>query len=169
MLSSNLMSYNKSVLFTLLIGFFSFSLIQVDEILELRTSFQKALTSSKSATDLNTLTAKQETAIKKAYHGVSYTLLGKHATNPIKKLEYLKKGLPILNQAVQDKPLDVEIRFLRFTVEENVPSFVQIERHVNTDKYFLVNNLKPSHTYYEFIKNYLKQSKSLTVSEKSKL
>jgi hypothetical protein len=163
------MSYNKSVLFTLLIGFFSFSLIQVDEILELRTSFQKALTSSKSANDLNILTAKQETAIKKAYHGVSYTLLGKHATNPIKKLEYLKKGLPILNQAVQDKPLDVEIRFLRFTVEENVPSFVQIERHVNTDKYFLVNNLKPSHTYYEFIKNYLKQSKSLTDSEKSKL
>ena len=77
--------------------------------------------------------------------------------------------MPILNQAVQDKPLDVEIRFLRFTVEENVPSFVQIERHVNTDKYFLVNNLKPSHTYYEFIKNYLKQSKSLTDSEKSKL
>ena len=153
----------------LLIGFISVSFVHVDEILELRTSFQKALTSSKSATDLNTLTAKQETAIKKAYHGVSYTLLGKHATNPIKKLEYLKKGLPILNQAVQDKPLDVEIRFLRFTVEENVPSFVQIERHVNTDKYFLVNNLKPSHTYYEFIKNYLKQSKSLTDSEKSKL
>jgi hypothetical protein len=153
----------------LLIGFISVSFIHVEEILELRTSFQKALTSSKSATDLNTLTAKQETAIKKAYHGVSYTLLGKHATNPIKKLEYLKKGLPILNQAVQDKPLDVEIRFLRFTVEENVPSFVQIERHVNTDKYFLVNNLKPSHTYYEFIKNYLKQSKSLTDSEKSKL
>jgi hypothetical protein len=153
----------------LLIGFISVSFIHVDEILELRTSFQKALTSSKSATDLNTLTAKQETAIKKAYHGVSYTLLGKHATNPIKKLEYLKKGLPILNQAVQDKPLDVEIRFLRFSVEENVPSFVQIERHVSTDKYFLVNNLKPSHTYYEFIKNYLKQSKSLTVLEKSKL
>jgi hypothetical protein len=153
----------------LLIGFISVSFIHVDEILELRTSFQKALTSSKSATDLNTLTAKQETAIKKAYHGVSYTLLGKHATNPIKKLEYLKKGLPILNQAVQDKPLDVEIRFLRFSVEENVPSFVQIERHVSTDKYFLVNNLKPSHTYYEFIKNYLKQSKSLTDLEKSKL
>jgi hypothetical protein len=153
----------------LLIGFISVSFTHVDEILELRTSFQKALTSSKSATDLNTLTAKQETAIKKAYHGVSYTLLGKHATNPIKKLEYLKKGLPILNQAVQDKPLDVEIRFLRFSVEENVPSFVQIERHVSTDKYFLVNNLKPSHTYYEFIKNYLKQSKSLTDLEKSKL
>jgi hypothetical protein len=153
----------------LLIGFISVSFVHVDEILELRTSFQKALTSSKSATDLNTLTAKQETAIKKAYHGVSYTLLGKHATNPIKKLEYLKKGLPILNQAVQDKPLDVEIRFLRFSVEENVPSFVQIERHVSTDKYFLVNNLKPSHTYYEFIKNYLKQSKSLTDLEKSKL
>ena len=153
----------------LFIGFFSFSFIQVDEVSELRASFQKALTSSKSATELNTLTSKQETAIKKAYHGVSYTLLGKHATNPIKKLEYLKKGLPILNQAVQDKPLDVEIRFLRFTVEENVPSFVQIERHISSDKYFLVNNLKPSHTYYEYIKNYLKQSKSLTVAEKSKL
>lgn len=158
-----------SLLFVSLVFLSSFTFNQTDGILELRSSFQRALTSSKSANDLNTLTSKQETAIVKAYHGVSYTLLGKHASNPIKKLEFLKKGLPLLNQAVQEKPLDVEIRFLRFSVEENVPSFVQIERHINTDKYFLINYLKPTHSYYEYIKNYLKQSKSLSDLEKSKL
>jgi len=136
---------------------------------EAREHFTQGAHSKSSAQSLNTLTANEKEAIIKAYHGASYALLAKHYVNPYSKLESLKRGLKIINEAVLADALEVEIRFIRFSIEEHIPSFVSFVSHLSDDKAIILNHLKKTHSNYEAIKNYMLVSSNLTAEEKKKL
>lgn len=158
----------------LLITNFIFSSYSFDEVLQdtltARTYYQQGKDNNKAAENLKTFTdTKLDKPLFKAYNGVSYLLLAKHHWNPYKKLEYVNKGLEILNQSIAANAFDIETRFLRFTVEENLPSVVSFTSHIQTDKAYILANIKPTHSFYSTMKAYLKTSKSLTDLEKKKL
>lgn len=135
----------------------------------LRTYFEKGRSQKTYAEQLKQVTALQDKAIVKAYHGTAWTLLAKHHSNPYKKLEYLKTGLNTINSAVLMDAADIEIRFLRFAVETNIPAIVSFTSHIESDKTMLLNNLKNTHTYFSTIKAYLMASPKLSPEEKKKL
>lgn len=159
------------MLYRILIVFFTVlcSFSSNDELNTVRTTFEKAKDNKEYAEKLKTQTESKEKAILKAYHGTAWAFLAKHNSNPYKKLEYVKKGLEFLNSAVLSDAADIEIRFLRFAVEENIPVIVSFTSHIEADKSMLLSNLKPTHSYYATIKGYLLKSTKLSQEEKDKL
>ncbi len=154
----------------LLITLFLFSsATSVDELNTARTYFQNGRDDKSAAEKLQTLTQGKDHAIFKAYNGGAVATLAKHQNNPYKKLEYLKKGLKIINSAVLLDATDIEIRFVRFAVEENIPSFISFTSHIESDSKMLINNLTASHSNYKMIKAYLLKSAKISAADKKKI
>ena len=84
----------------LLFSLFLLSTTSVDDLNSARVYFQSGRESKSSAEKLLKLTQGKESAILKAYNGGATAILAKHQSNPLKKLDYLKKGLIIINNAV---------------------------------------------------------------------
>ncbi len=157
----------------LMVQFFNSSLIThtfSEELQTARTYYQQGKDNNTAAENLKTFTeTKLDKPIFKAYNGVSYAMMAKHHWNPYKKLEFVNKGLELLNQAITANAADVEMRFLRFSVEENLPSVVSFTSHIQADKTYILANIKPTHAFYNTMKGYLKTSKNLSEAEKKKL
>ncbi|MCY7410425.1 MAG: hypothetical protein LH473_09140 [Chitinophagales bacterium] len=121
---------------------FSFSITSGFTIEEIRTSYGKALENSKIADQLlqslNNVTVNEPLFL--AYKGATEALIAKHAFNPYKKYEYLDKSMKTLAQAIAKDPLNPEIRFLRFTIQYYVPSFLGYTKNLDEDKTAIVKN-----------------------------
>ncbi|WP_305013938.1 hypothetical protein [Hymenobacter mellowenesis] len=55
------------------------------------------------------------------------------------KLTYVQDAARTFEQAVSLDPRNPEIRFLRFSVESNLPAFLGLSKHVDEDKELLLN------------------------------
>lgn len=62
--------------------------------------------------------------VSKAYKAMSAMLLAKHAINPVNKISYFREGRSLLEKVIKEQPANPELRFLRFTVQENAPFFL---------------------------------------------
>lgn len=65
----------------------------------------------------------------------------KHAFNPISKWNLFKDGKKILESAIASDPNNIELRYLRLTIQSNVPSFLGYSGKIETDKAFLLSKL----------------------------
>ena len=81
------------------------------------------------------------------YQGQEALVLGyKAASEAIKardasmlnKLTYVQQASRTFEQAVSLAPASAEVRFLRFSVESNLPPFLGLSKHVEEDKAFLL-------------------------------
>jgi hypothetical protein len=157
----------RSKLFIFLcLGFIMSAFVPITVLTEARKYFVEGAESKVSALTLKNITEKHASPIYKAYNGASYALLAKHYNNPYTKLESLKKGLKIINQAAEEDVNDIEIRFIRFSVEEHIPSFVSFTSHLAEDKARILSGIKNTHEHYEIMRSYLLKSKKLSDSEK---
>lgn len=77
-----------------------------------------------------------------AYLGSAEALRAKHAFNPINKLAYLKHGSNTLAKAVNAAPNNIEIRFLRFSLEHYVPSFLGYSKNLEVDRIKIIDLLQ---------------------------
>lgn len=59
-----------------------------------------------------------------AYYGVLKALKAKHVFSPFSKISYLRSALRILDEAAIEGACNLEVRFLRFSVLHNIPSFL---------------------------------------------
>lgn len=152
-----------------LVSFLCLSFQDTGDISRVREYYLKAKDNSADADNLFNLTKDKTGSIYRAYQGTSWAFRAKHHSNPIKKLEYLRKGLEQLNNAVVSDAINVEIRFLRFSVEDNIPSMISFTSHLNEDKQMIIGSLLPSHPFYKTIKAYMAGCKRLSKEEKAKL
>ncbi len=67
------------------------------------------------------------------YIGSLYALKGKHAFWPFRKLSWVKKGLAVMDSALQYAPDDIEIRFIRGSTMFFLPSFFDREHDALQD------------------------------------
>ena len=117
-------------------------------LLDIRKLFYQATEESESADFLNemlteSLTSKDITL--RGYKGISFMLLSKHAYNPYTKISYFTKGSAILDQAIQEDNENIELRFLRYTIQSEAPIFLNYRSELSLDLNFIqtqVNNLK---------------------------
>lgn len=75
-----------------------------------------------------------------AYLGGFQTIWAKHVFNPVTKMETFKKGKGNIDQAVKKDSLNVEIRFIRFSIQTNCPWFLPYHQQEKEDKSFLMAN-----------------------------
>lgn len=154
----------------LLIVMFSSFINSTSDIKTARDYYLKASDNKEFADKLKSFTeSKINTPLMKAYNGVALAILAKHSWNPYTKLENVKSGLKNINEAVNSHSSDLEIRFLRFSVEENIPSVVPFTSHIDEDKKFILKNWNKNHEFYSTMSAYLKKSSKFTEEEKKKL
>jgi len=97
--------------------------------------------------------------IQVAYTGGVESLLAKHSWNPYSKMNYLKKADACLKRAVQAEPANIEIRFLRFSYEHYVPSFLGYSSHLDEDRKAIVQGImhtKPINVSEELLRSIIK-------------
>lgn len=118
----------------------SATLIKESEIVTLRKQYEKAATSQKVAGELLRELEKvsENNPIYSGYAGAVNMIMAKFFINPISKLESFNKGKEMLERAIKDAPDDVELRFLRYTIQTNTPSFLGYSSELKTDKAFLI-------------------------------
>ena len=84
----------------------------------------KAIDDVSYADRLVDITKNESSGIKIAYHYTGLALQAKHSWNLATKMRKAKEAANGLNLAVLKDKANVEIRFLRFSFEANVPSLV---------------------------------------------
>lgn len=93
------------------------------------------------------------------YRGCANMVMAKHVFNPITKLSYFKKGKKILENAIQHDKSNIELRFLRYSIQTNVPSFLGYNGNIKADRSFLQQSVKSMNDaeLKKIISSYLKE------------
>ena len=71
------------------------------------------------------------------YLGALQTIAANHTSNPLKKLKTFKKGRLNIEKAIKNDNENIEIRFLRYSVQKNCPSFLGYSQNIREDRNFL--------------------------------
>lgn len=88
-----------------------------------------------------------DTPVTLAYKGAAQAVMAKYATLPSKKYSLAKKGLEMIDNAIAKDPENIEIRYLRFTIQENVPGFLGLSGDMDKDKAVIVKNVSKRKEY----------------------
>lgn len=106
-----------------------------------------------------------------AYKASGLMMNAKYVGNPLDKLSTFSKGKNLLEQTVTKEPSNLEIRFLRLTIQSNSPTFLGYSDAIPRDKKFVLQSVKleTDIELKNMIVAYLQKSDILTASEKQKL
>jgi hypothetical protein len=113
-------------------------------LIEIREIFYQATQSSEAADLLNTILT--DNLISKditlqGYKGVSLMLLAKYTLNLYKKMYYFNQGKIALDNAIREQVDNIELRYLRYTVQLKAPQFLNYNGALSDDFYFIKSNL----------------------------
>jgi len=82
-----------------------------------------------------------EPSLLTVYKGATYAIKAKNQWNPFSALRLLGKSIKTMDKAVERSPLNLEIRFIRFAVQKNIPSYLGYSDNVDEDKKYLIKNI----------------------------
>jgi hypothetical protein len=100
-------------------------------------------------------------ALLLAYRAACESMMAQFSWNPYTKLAQVNKSFDFFTKAIKDDSQNAEIRFLRFSVQHNVPDFLRKNREFENDKTVLVENFDKANfdtEFRKFIIGYLKDS-----------
>jgi len=135
---------------------------QVD-IDKMRSDYATAVKDKKLfAANLKILENAANSATEKGYLAAYEILWAKHMGNPFTKLGQFKKGKKLLESVIMKYPDNIDLRFIRWSVQTHAPSFLSYSKDRLRDKEFLVRNLYklPSPGGRKVIYTYLKEANS---------
>ena len=135
-------------------------------ISEIRLQFHNSTSNEKTCkgliAQLNPYNEKNN-ALLFGYRGGATMIMAKYVFNPFSKLSYFNKGRDMIEKAIQHDKNNVELRFLRYTIQTNVPAFLGYNDHKKSDRLFLsesIPSIKDSHLK-KIIVSYLNQTKAV--------
>lgn len=157
----------------LILFFFGSAAGQRTTISELRNLYQRAEKQEGAARDLLKLTNNftEENPVFFGYKGAAHMMLSKHVINPFSKMSHFNKGKKIYSSAIEADPGNIELRFLRFAVQSEAPSFLGYKNNLEADKQFLLNKIEGVNDpeLRKLIFDYLLSSEVIGTLEKEKL
>ncbi|MGN6195634.1 MAG: hypothetical protein ACTHOB_11905 [Ginsengibacter sp.] len=164
----------KKLLLTGLLFYCTFSFATVPSLKTVRMLYHKAATEEKSCNMLLQLLSAGNVngnPLLIGYKGSATMLMAKYTINPISKYSYFKKGKRMIENAIDSDATNVELRFLRFAVQTQIPSFLGYYRSVDSDKKFLLESfpLLKDDDLKNMIRSYFENCNCLTVGEKQKI
>jgi len=138
---------------------------------EIRRDFPKASKDESACGELYSkmeLSANKTDPIWMAYHGTITVMLAKYSMNPFRKLQYFKSGRILIDQSLLKDPNNIELRFLRFTVQDHTPFFLDYHEDLENDKKFILAQLEkvPFPLLKKAIIHYIAESDRFSAEEK---
>lgn len=149
----------KNLVWLLLLPISAFALQTLD-LHQVRMLYHTAAEVKQDAAQLNKLMLQVDSgalSVMVCYKGANEMIQAKYAINPITKLDKFNKGKDMIQKAFSRDTLNLEIRFIRFAIQSNLPAFLNYNNDLNKDKRFLLVNTKASKDpeLQEMIYNYL--------------
>lgn len=119
--------------------------------------------------------AKNSSPLFIAYEGSCEVICSNNQSGIFIKFDYIKNGLKKLDHAVGLSSHNAEIRFLRFSIQHNIPGILGMSKDLDQDKNFILQNcsvdllkdLKPDQLNY--IVKFMEESGRCTKEEIVKL
>lgn len=133
------MSLIKCVLISMVL--YGCPLSEEPRLIDLREGFRQAVVANEvenffdSVKDLEQLAAP-----KQAYQACAYAMKAKESWNPFSKLAYIRKYDQLMEKATDQSPNNIEIRFLRFSIEYNLPEWLGMSDHISEDIHYISNH-----------------------------
>lgn len=108
----------------------------------IRKNYEEAV-SNKEVCDkmIDELELNGSTTVHLAYLGAYQTISANHISNPFGKLKAFKKGKMKIEEAVKKDKDNVEIRFIRLSIQKNAPGILGYRSNIKEDEFFLKANL----------------------------
>lgn len=158
--------------------FLSFFFIAIhanaQEISQIRSQYPLAENSEEITSQLDetlSLVISENKPILLAYQGAVKTLKAKFAKRVRDKKEYFKEGVELIESAVEADSANIEIRYIRLTVQENSPNFLKYNDNITEDKEFILKNYSAisSQSIKAVIKEFVSESKNFDEAEKQSI
>lgn len=148
------------LIITLLISLCTYS---DDTVKNCRDYYYNVCLNETSVEDFNAylkLQRDHENVVIKGYQSVIWFLKADYYINPFQKWKFFKKGKESLDFLIKKNPNNTELRFLRLTVQENIPKFLSYN-NISKDRKFLNDQLKmiSDQDLHSRISTYLKNTK----------
>ncbi len=152
--------------------------LHADTILlkDLRLNYPKAIYDAKLTDALyEKLKSKNLNPTELAYAASIDALKAKHAWNPYSKFEYLNQFDKKITEAVKLDSKNIEIRYLRYSIQKNIPAFVGFNKNIAEDQKAIVNLFltekftKEDVPVLKMVYDYMQDSKSITVNEQKSM
>lgn len=132
----------KSVIifFLLITSFYTELLGQSDELITLRDL--SAGSTQESAVQITRLldSLPPPTPLDHGYWSIALFIHAKSSYSPFDKIKYFKSGKKMLDAAINSDVSCVELRYLRFCVQTNVPFFLNYSGNIEEDKRIILQN-----------------------------
>ncbi len=77
-----------------------------------------------------------------AYKGSAKALEAKEGWNPLSRIGHLKDADRLFEKAIEKEPKNIEIRFLRFSVQYYIPKWLGLSDNLDEDKSVIVKNIQ---------------------------
>jgi len=164
----------KSVYLTVFIILWAITSKGGNEMIAIRNLFYQSIKISDSADVLrDRLKAINSNSNSEliAYKGMSDLMICYHSYNPYTKYKLFISGKKLLEQAIMKDPRNIELRFLRLTVQLNVPPFLGYSSNINEDKIAIFNGLKNLNDKDLFVRiyQYTMNAKKISSEEKQQM
>ncbi|UXX78247.1 hypothetical protein N7E81_12855 [Reichenbachiella carrageenanivorans] len=130
------------------------------ELEKLRRQYLLAATDKKYMSELATTcqeNANQTHPTNQGYCIMIHFLEAKHAINPYKKLSEFNKGKSSLDSLIIYHNTNIELRYLRLSMQERVPVFLGYSNQIESDEDYITTNIQSisDSSTYQLIYNYL--------------
>jgi hypothetical protein len=140
----------------------------------IRSLYQKAVTNEQYCKQLIEATAaynENNNPLMLGYKASGTMIMAKHVFNPFTKMSYFKKGKDMLEKAIESDKNNIELRFLRFAAQTNMPSFLGYNKSIQNDKKFLLTSFSQIKDIRlkELLLPVLHESKYVTAEEKQQM
>ena len=125
-----------------LLFFFNFSNAQSDKE-DIRKVFILSTDSYQKCSQLYKMSS-ERVSISPIYHSfniISKILESKYLRNPVKKVKVFKENTKLLDSLLVSHPKNLEIRFLRYSIQLNAPKILGYTNFVKEDYEFIMKNM----------------------------
>lgn len=143
---------------------------EVPQPQQLRTLYYDASQSSRAADKFYGIMKETDAGspLLLGYKGMAEFMKCYHSLNPVTKLSYFGKGKSNLDQAIQLDPDNIELRYLRFTVQTNIPFLLNYSSEVDEDKQVIIKNFSSlqDEELKQLIREYMLETKECSDEER---
>jgi hypothetical protein len=141
---------------------------------EVRKLYKEAATEETSCRKLIILLSsynEHNNTVLAGYKACATMMMANHLLNPVNKLSNFKEGKQQLELIIQKDNQNPELRFLRFSIQTNIPSFLNYNESIEADKSFILQSLSRvnDEDLKHFMVSFLKDSDYMTTREKQTL
>ncbi len=112
-------------------------------LFEVRKNFHDAVLESKRTREFHEYLKNSDltTPTINAYRAASEAMMARVVWNPVSKFAQVLKYADMMEEAVKSDEDNIEIRFLRLSIEYNIPKFLGMSKHLKEDTDIIVQNL----------------------------